>query len=147
MINKNTSGRSYASQTAQYTWVAAAFFIVTLILGAFAGIPRVEAGSDSIQRGIDADAARYQAMGEFYLAKVQSDIQRGIDADAARYQAMGKFYLAKADDDLLAANPELMIARRWQAQSFNSLGSCSPADGATLAANPELMLVQGARGC
>jgi len=121
MINKNMSHRSYVSQTTRYAWVAAATLITALILGTFAGIPRVEADSNSIQRGIDADAARYQAMGEFYLAKV--------------------------DDDLLAANPELMVARRWQAQSFSSLGSCSPAVEATLAANPELMLVHRARSC
>lgn len=60
---------------------------------------------------------------------------------------MGGGSLVKADDDLLAANPELMVARRWQAQSFNSLGSCPTADEAMLVADPELMLVNWERGC
>jgi hypothetical protein len=46
----------------------------------------------SIQRGIDADAARYQALGGSYLAKA---IQRGIEADSGRQQALGEFYGAQ----------------------------------------------------
>lgn len=50
---------------------------------------------NSIQRGIDADAARYTAMGAYYAAKEEASVQRGIDADAARYAAMGAYYVAK----------------------------------------------------
>jgi hypothetical protein len=47
----------------------------------------------SQQRGIDADASRYQALGESYLAKST----RGIEAASARYQALGAFYAARGD--------------------------------------------------
>ncbi|MDH7475004.1 MAG: hypothetical protein QHJ74_13525 [Anaerolineae bacterium] len=53
------------------------------------------AKNESIQRGIDADAARYTAMGAFYAAKEETSVQRGIDADAARYTAMAEYYAAK----------------------------------------------------
>jgi hypothetical protein len=158
MGTNNTSHRSHVAHTIQTKWVTAAILIVTLLLGAFAGIPRVAAASDGIQRGIDADAARYQAMGESYMA-----IQRGIDAGAARYQAMGGSYMAKAGDDLLAANPELMFARRSygaaasllatnpelmvarQAYKTGALGCAI--GGEDLAANPELAFARQARGC
>lgn len=50
----------------------------------------------SIQSGIDADAARYTAMADFYTAKRKS-IQFGIDANAAQYTAMAVSYSAWRD--------------------------------------------------
>ncbi len=50
---------------------------------------------NSVQRGIDASAARYTAMAEYYAAKEEDSVRRGIDADAARYTAMGTYYAAK----------------------------------------------------
>jgi hypothetical protein len=56
----------------------------------------VTENEDSIQRGIDASAARYSAMAAYYAVK-DDDIQRGIDASAARYSAMAAYYAAKND--------------------------------------------------
>ena len=52
----------------------------------------------SIQRGIEADAARYTAMANAYLAQKEA-VQRGIEADAARYTAMANAYLAQKEAD------------------------------------------------
>lgn len=98
------------------------------------------------ERGIEAAAARYTAMGAYY----QAAAERGIDASAARYAAMGAFFLAMAgEDDGLAANPELRVARAWTAQNTQSLGACVRANEARLgmAANPELALVSRVAGC
>jgi hypothetical protein len=56
----------------------------------------VTENEDSIQRGIDASAARYTAMAKYYAVK-DDGIQRGIDASAARYTAMAKYYAVKDD--------------------------------------------------
>jgi sensor domain CHASE-containing protein len=73
-------------------------------------------------------------LGKFY----QDGIQRGLDADAARYAALGRYYTdpvatGRDQENLLAANPELMVARRY------SLAAARAADGARMAANPELI--------
>jgi hypothetical protein len=47
--------------------------------------------SVSTQRGMDANAARYQAMGELYLAKAEVGRERAINADSARWEALGMF--------------------------------------------------------
>jgi hypothetical protein len=86
--------------------------------------------ADAIQRGIDADAARYAAMGNAYMAGVE----RGIEVDAARYAALGS-YVLKAEEARLAANPELILVR-----NFN--GVPAPIYDYHLADNPELILVR-----
>jgi len=55
----------------------------------------VNDSESSIQAGLEADAARYTAMAEFYAAKAES-IRLGQEADAARYTAMAEFYNASA---------------------------------------------------
>lgn len=91
----------------QYARGAASLLILALLLWAFAAVSPVAASSDPIQQAIDADAARYQALGEFYLAQGDGSplaaSQQGIDADAARYQALGEFYLAQAEGEPVAA--------------------------------------------
>lgn len=66
--------------------------IAVLALSAFRWAPSHEEGVN--QRSLDADAARYTAMAEFYNAETSS-IQRGLDADAARYTAMAKYYMSE----------------------------------------------------
>jgi len=85
MKKKNTDSRSRVAPRTQYPWVAATTLIVALLLTAFAGISPVAADSDSLQRGIDADAARYQAWAE-------ADRARASNADSARWAALGTFY-------------------------------------------------------
>jgi hypothetical protein len=114
--------------------------VAVLVLLTLVALP-VWAGDS---KGLDADAARYQAMGAFYQ---QAAAERGIEASAARYTAMGAFYLAMAGDDALAANPELRAARAWTAQNAQSLGACVQTDEDRLAANPELALVSRLAGC
>ncbi len=58
---------------------------------------------DSVQRGVDASAARYTALAAHY-AVGNDDVQRGVDASAARYTALAEHYavaaLAKGGTDL-----------------------------------------------
>jgi hypothetical protein len=152
MRNKNLSPQNYVPQTAKYAWVAAATLIVALILGAFAGIPPVAAGSDSI----DADAARYQAMGEYYLAQAGAGRERAIDADSARWAALGSSY-AQASAALSYTDVSRFYAERMRAQAHQASSSMPYTDvsrfyaermraqasqRSTLAANPELMFAR-----
>ena len=57
------------------------------------------AKAEHIQQGLEADAARYTAMAEFYNASAAS-IQHGLEADAARYTDMANYYMNKESDRL-----------------------------------------------
>jgi hypothetical protein len=157
MRTKYTSRRSDAAQATKYTWLAAVTVIAALILGAFIVAPPVLAAKvavdGGVQKGIDADAARYQALGE---ATLSAAILRGIDADSARYQGIGESFLVKAGDDVLAANPELISARIFNPSQYagSSLFALNPelmvarsaysAPASLLASNPELMVARSA---
>jgi hypothetical protein len=110
-------------------------------------------GFDGVQPGIDASAARYEALGRWYAA-------RGADANAARWTALAAQYMSDSTTDgsakqpytdvslfyaermraqaranaALAANPELMFARR-------AYGSPNE-----LATSPELLFARSAYG-
>ena len=131
--------------------------LAALLLGTLVFASPLSAQDESIQRGIDADSARYASLGKYYQSGIQrgidasaaryaalgnhyqeDGIQRGIDADAARYAALGRHYAGQlmvgiSQDSVLAANPELMAARRY------GLTASLTAGIASLAANPELM--------
>jgi hypothetical protein len=49
---------------------------------------------DSIQRGIDADAARYTALAA-QLTSEAASVERGVDASTARYAALGVHFAAE----------------------------------------------------
>jgi hypothetical protein len=70
--------------------------LVTLILILSGSFATVAASSEGIQRGIDAQAARYQAMAEFYLARSEA-------VHSARWAALGdsfaQGYTALANND------------------------------------------------
>jgi len=51
----------------------------------------------NIQRGINADAARYTALAKYYIDQAES-VRIGIQADAARYTAMAEFYSVWRDE-------------------------------------------------
>ena len=89
-----------------HQWTKFLPFVVILLAAAmiltFAFLnvqPAVRLGSagtfseNSLQRGIDADAARYTAMAKFYTVQNES-IGLGIESDAARYTSMATFYSA-----------------------------------------------------
>ena len=138
--------------------LAGAILVLFLILAAFLAIQDVGASSDPIQRGVDAASARWQAWGDYYQGQEEAAIQRGLDAASARYQALGQSYLAETGDELpytdvsrfyverlraqiqgssaladseLAANPELVLARR----AYRTPASL-------VAANPELSIAR-----
>ena len=50
----------------------------------------VAANGDSVQRGIDVSAARYNALAAFYNAP------KGDDVDSARYTALGRLYAQRS---------------------------------------------------
>ena len=79
-----------------WTLAAIATLIVILVIG-FAFIPTLstvenETGS---QRALDASAARYTAMAEFYLANDEANRQRAIKAESARYSGLAEFHLGE----------------------------------------------------
>jgi type II secretory pathway component PulM len=85
--------------------VAVGILAVGWILGSFVVTPpsaetqsaaAITENEDSLQRGIDASAARYTAMAASYAVE-NDDLQRGIDASAARYTAMAASYTAKEE--------------------------------------------------
>ena len=91
MNSKNLIRRNDTILPSSYLWVAAALSVI-LILGTFLSAPRVGASEDPIQRGIDADAARYQALGASYLARAEAGRLRGLDAASARWAALSTSY-------------------------------------------------------
>jgi hypothetical protein len=100
MNTEQASRRFLFLQSSRYVWIAAAILLAALLIGALAVISRLPVDSEGVERGIDASAARYQAMGEYYasLAAARSDsVQRGLDAAAARDQALGQSYSATQD--------------------------------------------------
>lgn len=139
--------------------------LAALLLGTLVFASPLSAQDESIQRGIDADSARYASLGKYYQSGIQrgidasaaryaalgnyyqeDGIQRGIDADAARYAALGRHYAGQlmvgiSQDSVLAANPELMAARR-----FNSTTTLVASD-LHLAINPELSSVARYENC
>ena len=61
----------------------------------------------NVQRAFEADAARYTAMAEYYLAQNETNLQRADEANAAQYTSLASYY---------AANPELMTVSRYADQ-------------------------------
>ncbi|RME75518.1 MAG: hypothetical protein D6784_07785 [Chloroflexi bacterium] len=49
------------------------------------------------RRALEAEAARYTALAEFYLAKDEANSQRAIQADAARYNGLAEFYATNSN--------------------------------------------------
>jgi hypothetical protein len=72
--------------------VFVSYLVITPLPAIHLGVPIFENGL-SIQRGLEADTARYTAMAEFYVAQAKHS-QSGLEADAARYTAMAEFYNA-----------------------------------------------------
>lgn len=94
--------------TVAHSWIKFLPFAVILLAVAltlsliFANLqPGVRFGSpasgseSSIQRGMEADAARYTAMAEYFAAKEAAGIPVDHTADAARYNAMAEYFAAK----------------------------------------------------
>jgi hypothetical protein len=86
--------------------VATTILAVGSILGVLAITPPpvatqsavvVTGNGDSLQRGIEANAARYTALAEYYSAEADN-LQRTFDADTARYTALAKYYVTEDDD-------------------------------------------------
>lgn len=167
-------GRRDYGRTTRIVWAAVAALIVLSIL-AFAalwamGIWPASLGQNASARGIDADAARYNALGQSYAA-------RGGEADAARWAALGRAYAkpytdvslfyaermrAQAHEDArLASNPELALSRSYASSTAASGAAAKPytdvslfyvermraqareaRENGILAANPELMFAR-----
>ena len=83
MFSNSFAGKRWFTQ-------AVTMLVVGFILGFLVMAPSVvEAqgpADDGLQRGYNADAARYTALAEFY------GVQRGLDATAARYMALAAHY-------------------------------------------------------
>jgi hypothetical protein len=98
-----------------------AFAIVVLDMGPLA------VNESSLARGIEADAARWTALGQDYAA-------RGAEADAARWAALGHAYTAASSSGTLPyTDVSHFYAERMRAQAR---------ENAQLAANPELMVAR-----
>jgi hypothetical protein len=118
--NRNTNGmsRKFSAKEANmsinrlFSLFVALTFVVVVVLTVRAGI----ATSNPVNSGtIDAEAARWQALGEFYARQAQESarIQRVQEPDTARWVAMGKFY-AKLEAERIQRTQDAETAR-WQA--------------------------------
>ena len=56
----------------------------------------------NVPPGIEASAARYTALAEYYAARNDS-VQRGLSADAARYSALAEHYALQRSQNASAA--------------------------------------------
>jgi hypothetical protein len=77
----------------------------------------------TVQRAIEASAARYNGLAAFYMAANGASGQRAIEASAARYNGLAAFYMAANEitsSTLLANNPELAVARRYTAPAMEN---------------------------
>lgn len=119
--------------------------LVALILATLVFATVVSAQDESIQRGIDADAARYAALGRYYAGQPMAGVsQDGILAANPELMAARRYGSTDgltAGIAVLAANPELMAARR-----FSSTAALAASD-ARLTANPELSSVTRYESC
>ena len=95
------------------------------------------------QRNWEATAARYQALADEYISLNVNPLNAYWSATAARYQALGESYLTEAAHDVLASDPELIIARKFYNRS---LLHCSVHDS-LLTTNPESIFERRGRGC
>ena len=125
MNSKNLIRRNDTILPSSYLWVAAALSVI-LILGTFLSAPRVGASEDPIQRGIDADAARYQALGASYLARAEAGRLRGLDAASARWAALSTSY-AHGSAEQPYTDVSLFYVERLRAQIRESSAAAAAA--------------------
>ena len=78
------------------------------------GVPASEAANSAIQRGREAYAARWTAMGEYYEKLEESQLQRSRAADTARWTAMGEYHQNRAEAENLTRS-RTADAARWEA--------------------------------
>ena len=93
--------------------------VLSLLLVAMAvslplsGVPASEAANSAIQRGREAYAARWTAMGAYYEKLEASQLQRSRAADTARWEAMGEYYLNQSRRE----RSQAADAARWTAMA------------------------------
>ena len=58
--------------------------------------PAVTEDEINVQRGLEASAARYSGLAEYYAPRPNS-LQRGLEASAARYSGLAGYYTARED--------------------------------------------------
>jgi len=115
-IKVNVSRQSiqayFGKQWFNQVWVVMAIIVVALFLGACGNaLPESQAPSQneelSIQRSVEAETARYEAMADFYKSK---SVQRASEAEAARYEAMADFYTTETNELLQVPEEEGVLA-------------------------------------
>jgi hypothetical protein len=93
-VAKRLSRRDLAATAILAAVLAASVLVISSPLAATWSALVVTGNEDSVQRGIDASAARYTALAGHFAMK-NENIQRGLDASAARYTALAGNYAAK----------------------------------------------------
>jgi hypothetical protein len=130
----------YAQRTARQKRVAK-IHLVGLGVALLLALVALPASADN---DIDADSARWTAMGEYYTAKT---LEASDAAFAARYQAMAAYYdqaggvVIAQDAEQLVRNPELKSVSYWGGASAGAAASAD--DGQ----NPELSSFRNYCGC
>lgn len=136
----------------QTIWLTAVILLVTLILGVTGSFAGVEASSDGIDRGAEADSARYEAMGEFYLAKSEAAHSARWAALASAYGQGAESYLAESEAARCAGLPCLASfyaqgsASQTDVSKFYAERTRAQADQEELAVNPELIFARARYG-
>ena len=91
--------------------LAIGLFSLLLVAMAVVLPPAHATTTSAIQRGREAYAARWTAMGGYYEKLEASQLLRSRDADTARWEAMGEYYL----DQFRRERSQAADAARWTA--------------------------------
>jgi hypothetical protein len=114
--------------------LAIGLFSLLLVAMAVVLPPANATTTSAIQRGREAYAARWTAMGEHYEKLAESQLQRSRDADTARWEAMGEYYLNQSRRERSqaadAARWTAMVERYQSVQEAQNLQSGRVADAA-----------------
>ena len=162
MSAKNVARRSNAARRTKYVLVATLTLIAALLwVPGRRDVPRFRALASGIPES-ELPFALQSGLGESYAAQAK------IDADTARWVALGKSYQARSQaygsgvaanpeltvarrlygySSVLAANPELSLARRAYAGSAAAIICNLRVAEDKLAANPELTFLNRLEAC
>jgi hypothetical protein len=149
---KTASRWNLSLKTLVSVWMLAAMVTAILLLGAFIVSPTAAADDSDLQRGIDAGAARYQALGEYYRAQSETardGIQRGIDASAARYEAMREYYQAQSAtaSDSIQRGIDAAAARYEAMREYYLAGRACSVENDQMVTGPAFVFHRRAAGC
>jgi hypothetical protein len=70
--------------------------VLIIFVATFPGVK----GASSVPRALEAEAARYQALAEFYTAQDEAKGQRALEAESARYTGLAAAFTAERETNV-----------------------------------------------